>query len=69
MSERDTENLLTIIDSCSKIEKFTDEIWGFDQFHENIVVFDAVLMNFIVIGESVSRLSGFQINSKMNTRK
>lgn len=30
MSEKDKANLLAIFDSCSKIQKFTEEIWDAD---------------------------------------
>lgn len=32
MSEKDKANLLAILDSCSKIKKFTEEIWDADSF-------------------------------------
>jgi len=57
MSEKDKGNLAAIIDSCSKIEKFTDDIWDADAFFEDEKTFDAVLMNFVIIGEAVARLS------------
>jgi len=30
MSEKDEGNLLAILDSCSKILEFTDELWDVD---------------------------------------
>lgn len=57
MSEKDKGNLAAIIDSCSKIEKFTYDIWDADAFFEDEKTFDAVLMNFVIIGEAVARLS------------
>jgi len=57
MCEKDQANLLAILESCIKIFKFTEEIWDADTFYADEKTFDAVLMNFVIIGESVSRLS------------
>ena len=57
MSEKDKGNLLAIIDSCLKIEKFVDDISEADSFFADEKTFDAVLMNFVIIGEAVVRLS------------
>lgn len=57
MSEKDVGNLLAIVDACEKIEKFTQDLWDADTFYADEKTFDAVLMNFVIIGESVSRLS------------
>lgn len=56
MSEKDKGNLLAIIDCCSKIQKFTADIWDADIFFADEKTFDAVLMNFVIIGEAVTRL-------------
>lgn len=57
MSEKDEGNLLAIVDCCSKIEKFIALQSNADTFFEDQKTFDAVLMNLIVIGESVARIS------------
>ncbi|QQS28918.1 MAG: DUF86 domain-containing protein [Sphingobacteriales bacterium] len=57
MSEKDKGNLLAIVDSCQKIEKFVEDIWDADAFFADEKTFDAVLMNFVIIGEAVGRLS------------
>jgi len=57
MSEKDRGNLMAILDSCAKIQKYISDIWNADAFFSNEKTFDAVLMNFVIIGESVSRLS------------
>jgi uncharacterized protein with HEPN domain len=57
MYEKDKGNLLSIMDSCLKIEVFTDEFSDADSFFNDDKSFDAVLMNFVIIGEAVSRLS------------
>jgi len=57
MFEKDKGNLLAILDSCSKILKFTSDISNAEAFFDDERTFDAVLMNFVIIGESVARLS------------
>jgi uncharacterized protein with HEPN domain len=57
MSEKDKGNLSAIIDCCSKIEKFTNDIWDADAFFADEKTFDAVLMNFVIIREAVARLT------------
>ena len=57
MSEKDEGTLLAILDCCAKIQKFTGDLWDADALFEDEKTFDAVLMNFVVIGESVLRLS------------
>ena len=57
MSEKDKGNLSAIIDSCSKIEKFTNDISDADAFFADEKTFDAILMNFVLIGKAVARLT------------
>lgn len=57
LSKKDEVNLLSILDSISKIEKYTQDISNEDELFKDTETFDAVLMNFIVIGEMVTRLS------------
>ena len=57
MSDKDKGNLLAILDSSSKIKKFVEDHDSADSFHADIETFDAVLLNFVIIGESVVRLS------------
>ena len=57
MSEKDKPNLLSLLDSSEKILKFTNHIANPDDFINDKIVFDAVLMNFIVIGETIGKLS------------
>ena len=56
MSEKDRGNLEAILDASGKIEKFIIGISNADDFYEDEKTFDAVLMNFVIIGESVARL-------------
>lgn len=57
MFEKDKATILAIQDSCNKIIDFTTGIDNVEEFYQDQKAFDAVLMNFIVIGESVSKLS------------
>ncbi len=56
MSEKDQANLLAIADSAQKILDFTENVSSADEFYVDLKTFDAVLMNFVVIGESVAKL-------------
>ncbi len=57
MSEKDISNLAAILDSCAKIRKFVADYWDADALFADDKSFDAVLMNFVIIGEAVARLS------------
>jgi uncharacterized protein with HEPN domain len=57
MSDKDKDNLLNIIDSIGKIRSYLDNITSYEKFSNDMKTVDAVLMNFVVIGESVSKLS------------
>ena len=57
MSEKDQANLLAILDSANKVLTFTQDVSDADTFYADVKTFDAVLMNFVVIGESVAKLS------------
>ena len=51
MSNKDKGNLMAIVDSCKKINKFISKIPDVETFYQDEKTFDAVLMNFVVIGE------------------
>jgi uncharacterized protein with HEPN domain len=57
MLEKDLLNLHDMKTSIEKIILYTDGVKNADEFKLDIRTYDAVLMNFIVIGEAVSRLS------------
>ncbi len=57
MPEREKLNLLSIMDAINKIEKYSIDKSSADKLYKDEIAFDAVLMNFIVIGEMVLRLS------------
>jgi uncharacterized protein with HEPN domain len=56
LSDKDRINLMAILESVNKIESFTMGILDSKEFYEDEKTFDSVLMNFVVIGESVARL-------------
>lgn len=57
LSEKDRSNLEAVLDSVKKILRFTSKFKNADEFYDHEVSFDAVLMNFVVIGEAVAKLS------------
>ncbi|MGE3799775.1 MAG: DUF86 domain-containing protein [Candidatus Kapaibacterium sp.] len=57
MSDKDQGNALAILDACSKIFRFVNGHSNAESFYADEKSFDATLLNFVVIGESVSRLS------------
>ncbi len=57
MFDRDRQNVLDIKEAVDKILSYTKNINDCIEFEKNILVFDAVLMNVVVIGEAVGRLS------------
>ena len=62
MSDRNLQNIFDIAEAAEKIKTYTSGINNADQFFSQSLVFDAVMMNFVIIGESVSRLSDDFIN-------
>jgi uncharacterized protein with HEPN domain len=57
ISQKDSTCLLNMLDAIQKISAYTKEFENADDFNRNTLVFDATLMNFIVIGEMVEKLS------------
>ena len=57
MLSKDRTSLLGILDAIEKIEGFVSPFENAVDLFRDTALFDAVLMNFIVIGEMVSRLS------------
>lgn len=57
LSEKDRANLTAILKSTTKILVFTGKKNSADKLYEDEVVYDATLMNFVVIGESAAKLS------------
>ena len=57
MSEKDSHNLDSILEAINKIYSYTKIYTDPDTFYNDDKTFDAVMMNFIVIGEMVLRMS------------
>ena len=57
MSKKDIANVLAILDAIDQIKKYTENVIDADAFYQNRIVFDATLMNFVLIGEMTERLS------------
>lgn len=57
MLNKDYYILLSILDTVGKILKFSADYKNADDFYENDRDFDATMMNFIVLGETVGKLS------------
>jgi len=54
---KDRDCLLNIIEAIEKINDYSDSFDSAESFYKDSKSFDAVLMNFVVIGEMVSKLS------------
>ena len=57
MFEKDKLNLLSALDAVNKISQYCKDFHSADEFYTNQRDFDATMMNFIIIGEMVVRLS------------
>ena len=57
MFEKDKLNLLSALDAANKISEYSKGYTDADGFYSNQRDFDAAMMNFIIIGEMVVRLS------------
>jgi uncharacterized protein with HEPN domain len=64
ITSKDRTCLLNMLDAIQKIISYTKNIANADDFNNNNLAFDATLMNFIVIGEMVEKLSdSFLLNT------
>lgn len=57
MHIKDRNRLESILEAIQKIEEYTSQLKNADELNENNLAFDAVMMNFIMIGEMVVKLS------------
>ncbi len=57
MLNKNKESLLDILESIEKIESFIKDFKSHNEFYMDKLHFDAVLMNFVNIGEAVVRLT------------
>jgi len=58
--------LLNMLDAIQKIADYTKNVKSPDEFFKNTVIFDASLMNFVVIGEMVAKLSDTLVDQTSN---
>ena len=56
MSENNKLALMAIEESIDKIQRFTSDLSSWQDLKNDEETFDACLMNFVIIGESVLRL-------------
>jgi uncharacterized protein with HEPN domain len=66
VSLRDYSCLLNMLDSIDKIRQYSLPFASADDFGESSQAFEASLMNFIIIGEMVGKLSGELIDATEN---
>jgi uncharacterized protein with HEPN domain len=57
MFEKDKLSILSMLDATDKIFEYTKDYSNADEFYNSQRDFDAAMMNFIVLGEMVTRLS------------
>ncbi len=57
MHIKDQNRLESILEAILKIESYTSQFQNADQLNDNNIVFDATMMNFVIIGEMVIKLS------------
>ena len=66
INRRDYFCLLNMLDAIEKIKQYTILFSSAIDFYENEQAFDASLMNFIIIGEMVEKISDELINTTKN---
>jgi len=57
MLTKDHHCLESIIEATQRIIEYTSDIKSAEDFNNHNIVFDAAMMNFVVIGEMVDKLS------------
>jgi uncharacterized protein with HEPN domain len=57
ISHKDFSCILNMIESIKKIQHYSGKFENADDFYEDSISFDATMMNFIIIGEMVEKLS------------
>ncbi|MCL2028071.1 MAG: DUF86 domain-containing protein [Bacteroidales bacterium] len=66
LQHKDSLCLLNILDAIQKVTDYTKDIKSADDFFKNTQTFDASLMNFVVIGEMVGKLSDSVVDETSN---
>jgi len=56
-SHKDFSCILNMLDSIKRIQQYSCKLTNADDFYSDTLSFDASMMNFIVIGEMVDKLS------------
>ena len=71
MTKKEKRILLTILESIEKILNYTDSYETPENFYNDEMPFEATMLNFVIIGEMVSKLSDFfkEENDSVNWRK
>lgn len=59
MLTKDRHCLESIIEAIDKIIEYTSDIKSVDDFNNDNMAFDATMMNFVVIGEMVEKISEY----------
>lgn len=54
---KDEAIILLMLEAISKISRFTSDLKDVVEFQNDVESFDATIMNFIVLGEAVGKLS------------
>ncbi len=67
ISHKDFACLMSIVESIEKIKRYSKDYSDADSLYEDTISFDAVMMNFIVIGEMAAKLSEIFTDSTNNT--
>ena len=57
LSHRDFSCIMNILESIDKIQDYSDNFNNADEFYQDSKSFDATMMNFVVVGEMVEKLS------------
>ncbi len=66
LSNKDQSCLFNLLESINKIKIYTNRFNHVDEFYNDSISFDATLMNFIIIGEMVDKLSQHLIESTID---
>jgi len=66
ISRKDYFCLLNMVDAIDKIKQYSSPFISADDFMDMNQAFEASLMNFIIIGEMVGKLSDDLINASQN---
>lgn len=71
MHNKDKSLILLMLETIDKIMLFTSDLSSAEEFEKDIKSFDATIMNFIVLGESVGKLTEQfkEVHSKIEWQK